>query len=64
MAEHDWFVVGLFVGLLIGVPIGWLIAQVVTKQFPAQAQASVIFDRDEQGRVVAIHYVPGVGRVS
>ena len=64
MAEQDWFVVGLLVGLLVGVPIGWLIAQALVKLPPAQAPASVVFDRDEQGRVLAIHYVPGAGRVS
>jgi len=63
VAEQDWFVVGLLVGLLVGVPIGWLIAQVLMKLPSAQATASVVFDRDEQGRIVAIHYVPGVGRV-
>jgi uncharacterized membrane-anchored protein YhcB (DUF1043 family) len=63
VAEQDWFVVGLLVGLLVGVPIGWLIAQVLMKLPAAQATASVVFDRDEQGRIVAIHYVPGAGRV-
>jgi uncharacterized membrane-anchored protein YhcB (DUF1043 family) len=59
MAEHDWLVVGFIIGLLVGIPIGWLAAQLVTRQYPA----SVVFERDEQGRIVAIHYVPGAGRV-
>jgi uncharacterized membrane-anchored protein YhcB (DUF1043 family) len=63
MADHEWLLVGLVIGLLVGIPIGWLIAQVLMKAQPAQA-ASVVFDRDEQGRIVAIHYVPGAGRVS
>jgi ABC-type antimicrobial peptide transport system permease subunit len=61
VAEQDWFVVGLLVGLLVGVPIGWLIAQVLMKLPAAHAAASVVFDRDEQGRITAIHYVSGPG---
>jgi ABC-type antimicrobial peptide transport system permease subunit len=63
VAEQEWLLVGLVIGLLLGIPIGWLISQVLLSAQHAQP-ASVVFDRDEQGRVVAIHYVPGAGRVS
>jgi ABC-type antimicrobial peptide transport system permease subunit len=61
VAEQDWLLVGIVIGLLIGIPIGWLISQVLLKIQPMQA-ASIVFDRDEQGRIVAINYVPGVSR--
>jgi hypothetical protein len=62
VAEHEWLLVGLVIGLVIGIPIGWLISQVLSRIQPVQS-ASVVFDRDEQGRVTAIHYVswPGGG---
>jgi uncharacterized membrane-anchored protein YhcB (DUF1043 family) len=46
--------VGLAVGLALGVVIGLLVAQLISAQRPV----SVVFDRDAEGRVVAIHYVP------
>jgi len=49
--------VGLVIGILIGIPIGWLIAQAVAHKEPS----SVVFDRDESGRITAIHYVPAGG---
>ncbi len=54
MAESDWLVVGLIIGLFAGVSIGWMIAQAIAKPSPA----SVMFTRDEQGRITEIHYVP------
>jgi Na+/H+ antiporter NhaA len=57
--EHDSLLVGILIGLIIGLPVGMAIAFILR-----QVQlASVVFDRDEQGRIVAIHYVPGAGRV-
>lgn len=63
MEDQDWLVVGLLIGLLVGVPVGWLIAQAIAKLQQPQTPASVVFDRDEQGRITAIHYVLGAGRV-
>jgi len=54
MGEAEWVLVGVIVGLLAGIPIGWLISQVISK-----TTGSVVFDRDEQGRIVAIHYAGG-----
>jgi hypothetical protein len=60
-AEAEWLAVGLVLGLIIGIPLGWVIAQTFTR--PAQAAqaapASVVFDRDSEGRITGIHYVPG-----
>ncbi len=55
MAESDWLVAGVLVGVLVGIPIGWLIAQFLK---PKEAPASVVFDRDQEGRISGIHYVP------
>jgi hypothetical protein len=56
--EAEWLAVGLVLGLIIGIPLGWVIAQTFTR--PAQASpASVVFDRDSEGRITGIHYVPG-----
>jgi len=51
----DDLVVGILIGVLIGIPIGWIIARAVSSSKPS----SVVFDRDEEGRITAIHYVPG-----
>jgi ABC-type antimicrobial peptide transport system permease subunit len=60
MAEDgfsDGMLVGLLIGIFVGIPLGWLIAQVVFK--PTQtASSSVVFDRDTEGKIVGIHYVP------
>jgi ABC-type antimicrobial peptide transport system permease subunit len=62
VAEQEWLIVGLVIGLLVGIPIGWLISQVLSRIQSVQP-ASVVFDRDEHGRVTAIHYVPGACHV-
>ena len=58
MAEADWLIIGLVIGLVAGIPIGWLLAQLAQAARPT-APASVVFERDKEGRIVAIHYVPG-----
>jgi hypothetical protein len=60
VGESGWFAVGLVVGLLVGLPIGWLISQVLLLQKNNVALSSVVFERDEDGNITAIHYVPGV----
>ena len=60
MGESGWFAVGLVVGLLIGLPIGWLVSQVLLLQRSNGAISSVVFERDKDGNITAIHYVPGV----
>jgi hypothetical protein len=61
--EAEWLAIGLVVGLLIGIPLGWILFQIFRRTIiEVPYPASVIFDRDEQGRVTAIHYVPGAGR--
>jgi uncharacterized membrane-anchored protein YhcB (DUF1043 family) len=54
MADTDWLIAGLIIGLLVGVPLGWIFAQY--KRAETQPQ-SAVFDRDEEGRIVGIHYV-------
>jgi Na+/glutamate symporter len=62
MGDAEWLSVGLVLGILIGLPLGWLLLQALQprQQQPQQAQqpASVIFERDETGRITGIHYVP------
>jgi hypothetical protein len=47
-------IVGLIAGIFIGIPLGWILAQMLAKPAPS----SVVFDRDQQGRISGIHYVP------
>jgi ABC-type antimicrobial peptide transport system permease subunit len=61
MGDAEWLAIGFLIGVLVGIPLGWLLLQslVQTGQQPQQrARASVLFDRDEAGRITAIHYVP------
>jgi Na+/glutamate symporter len=61
MGEAEWLAVGLVIGVLIGLPLGWMLFQLSQpKQAPQQQAkaASVVFDRDEAGRITGIHYVP------
>jgi ABC-type antimicrobial peptide transport system permease subunit len=56
LADSDWLIVGLVIGVLVGIPLGWIIAQAFAKQAPS----SVVFERDREGRITGLHYVPGV----
>jgi ABC-type antimicrobial peptide transport system permease subunit len=56
MDRNDWSITILFIGIFIGIPIGWILAQTLMKI----SSSSVIFERDQQGRISGIHYVPGV----
>jgi len=58
VADVEWLAVGLIIGLLVGIPLGWVMAQVARPQPPPAQPASVVFERDEKGRVTGIHYVP------
>ena len=60
MADAEWLAIGFLIGVLVGIPLGWLLLQslVQPRQQPQQVRASVVFDRDETGRITAIHYVP------
>ena len=57
MAEEKWLLVGLIVGVGVGIPLGFILAQM----FMQKVSASVVFDRDAEGRIVGIHYVPKGG---
>ena len=50
-----YLIAGLLIGMPLGIVVGWLLANTVTAPSPA----SVVFQRDEQGRITEIHYVPG-----
>lgn len=54
MADSDWLIAGLIIGVLIGIPLGWILAQTAVKPAPS----SVVFERDKEGRISGIHYVP------
>lgn len=54
MPDDSWLLIGLVIGLLAGIPVGWLAAQVLARREPS----SVLFDRDAENRIIAIHYVP------
>jgi hypothetical protein len=53
-SDKDWLIAGLILGVLVGIPLGWILAQAIAKQAPS----SVVFERDQQGRISGIHYVP------
>jgi ABC-type antimicrobial peptide transport system permease subunit len=57
----DGMIVGLIIGILVGIPVGWILAQTIFKPSVATGPSSVIFDRDQENRISAIHYVPGMG---
>jgi hypothetical protein len=52
----DGLIVGLLIGTLVGIPIGWILAQSLMK--PQPSPSSVVFDRDKEGKISSIHYVP------
>jgi len=60
VADAGWFVAGVVIGVVIGFLLGFTLSRYIS---PAQLQqplhASVVFERDESGRITAIHYVPG-----
>jgi len=58
MADSDWLLTGVIIGVLIGIPLGYIILQI----FKPREQASVVFERDKEGRVSGIHYVPIGGK--
>jgi hypothetical protein len=55
MGEDDRFALGLLIGLLIGLPLGWILAMTFIRTIPQ----SIIFERDERGRIREIHYIVG-----
>jgi uncharacterized membrane-anchored protein YhcB (DUF1043 family) len=60
LAEAWWFIAGFVIGVAVGVVVGYVLSRYIPY---AQAQqplgATVVFERDENGRIIAIHYVPG-----
>jgi len=58
VADSDWLLAGFVIGLLVGIPLGFIIAQI----FKPSGSASVVFERDREGRITGIHYVPVGGR--
>jgi len=55
VAEPGWFLAGLAVGIIIGFVAGFAVARYLAQP----THAAVVFERDEKGRITAIHYVPG-----
>ena len=51
----DGVVIGLLVGILVGIPLGWMIAQSMSSR---QSASSVMIERDKEGRIVGLYYVP------
>jgi len=58
MPESEWFIAGVVVGVLVGFVLGVS----VLKTFRGESTASVMFERDEQGRITGIYYVPASGK--
>jgi len=51
-------IIGFLMGIFVGIPIGWIVAQAIAGSKPS----SVIFDRNQEGQITSIHYVPGVSK--
>ena len=55
MPESGWLVAGVLIGFLVGVAVGRIISdRLVGREGPA----SVVFERDEKGRILGIYYAP------
>lgn len=52
MPESEWFIAGVVVGVLVGFILGANVFRL------RESTASVMFERDEQGRITGIYYVP------
>jgi hypothetical protein len=50
---HAGFVAGLLIGLVIGAYVGLSMSRVVLSWRPS----GIVFNRDQQGNIVSIHYV-------
>lgn len=50
----------MLAGFLAGVAVGLLLG--ILAQGLRQGPATVVFERDAEGRIVGIHYVPGASR--
>jgi len=51
--------VGLSLGFMIGFPIGFKLGFETAKETqPKPQSASVVYTRDEQGRITGIHFTP------
>jgi len=57
LTDAGWFIAGFVIGVIIGVVAGYMLSRHLTQA--VIAPASVVFERDENGRIMAIHYVPG-----
>jgi len=49
----EWLLIGVAIGILIGILL-WLLIIMLKGN---REQASVIFDRDQSGKIIGIHYV-------
>jgi len=49
-----WFIGGFIVGIFVGIPLGFYLYNVFIEK-----PASVVFERDSEGRITGIHYVSG-----
>jgi len=55
MVSED-FLFGLLTGLTIGIVVGAFLFKSLSEPRPS----SIIFERDKSGKIVEIHYIPGV----
>jgi hypothetical protein len=61
VAESGWFIAGVVIGVVVGILVGFALSRYISSaQFQQPLYASVVFERDESGRITAIHYVSGV----
>jgi len=49
MDKEDYFIIGSILGFIVGAVVGYLVSR--------SRSESVVFERDDKGRITAIHYV-------
>ena len=53
MPESGWLIAGVLIGFLVGLAVGLTLSG-----WLREGPASIVFERDESGRILGIYYAP------